>query len=557
MRAPRILIALGLAALATACGGERRAPAGPPAEPVDSASVMRARLLTGEQYEAAVAAVFGADVAGAVVPPVPPTPRVDGLAASGAALVGVSPDQLQQVQIAAAVIAEKAIDEDHRGFLVPCAPEDPTKPDDACATAFLGAAGRLWFRRPLEPDALEAYAAAAAYGAELLDDFYAGLGLALEGMLASPEALYIIDRPHPDDAGLPRPRLDAYSLASRLSFFLWNGPPDARLLDAAQSGALLDPAARAGIVDAMLESPRIEEGVRAFFDDMLHFDEFATLAKDPSVYPALTGATLADAREQTLRTVVDHLIVQDRDYRDLFTTRETFVSPDLAAVYETPTTKGWRRHVFPEDGLRRGVISHVSFLAAHAHPSRSSATLRGKALREIFLCQTIPDPPPNVDFSNLEEPDPTVRTARGRLRIHNENPSCAGCHKLMDPVGLAMENFDGGGRYRATEDGAALDTSGELDGVVYDDIRGLASALRDHPALSECLVERMYAYASGGPLSGRRDWPMTEYLEAEFVAGGHRLPALMRTIALSETFARGRAPEAADGATMAALEQGS
>ncbi|NNU16144.1 DUF1592 domain-containing protein [Parvularcula sp. ZS-1/3] len=547
----RMIGALLLVAALAACGSEKAAEAF--FEPENAASDMRARLMTGEQYTAAVAYVFGEDVAASVVAPMPPTARIGGLTASGAAGVGVSPDQLQQVQISAALIAAKVVDEEHRTYLIPCEPENPYASDDECARAFLSSAGRLWFRRPLSETSLDRYVEAAAYGADMLEDFYDGLALALEGMLASPEALYIIDGA---DVGLGEAEivpLDAYSLASRLSFFLWNAPPDDGLLNAAQSGALSDPVQRAAIVDRMIESPRLEEGMRAFFDDMLHFDEFDTLAKDPSVYPALTGQTLADAREQTLRTIMHELIVEEGDYRDLFTTRDTFMSLDLAPVYGTPAKKGWHPHTFPEDGLRRGIISHVSFLAAHAHPARSSATLRGKEMRDIFLCQVVPDPPPNVDFSNLEEPDPSIKTARGRLRIHNENPSCAGCHKLMDPVGLAMENFDGGGQFRETEDGAELDTSGDLDGVTYTDMRGLAEALRNHPSLPGCFVERLYAYATGGPMGGRRDWPVTEYLEAEFTDSDYRLKALLKTIAMSDAFSRVRNPVKPADAVVASL----
>ena len=422
MRPFRLAVALSLLVLAGGCGleSEETSPAG--AEPDDAASVKRVRLLTGDQYIAAVAFVFGEDVANAVVPPMPPTARVAGLAASGAASVGVSPDQLQQVQFSAASIAAMVVDEEHRSFLIPCTPEDPWSADDDCASTFLRSAGRLWFRRPLAQASLDRYVEAAAYGANELEDFYAGLGLALEGMLASPDALYIVDRVESDPEDQRVKRLDAYSLASRLSFFLWNAPPDAELLHAAESGAILDRDVRARIVDRMVRSPRLETGMRAFFDDMLHFDEFDTLAKDPMVYPALTGATLKDAREQTLRTIAHKLITENADYRDLFTTRDTFISMALAAVYGAPTTKGWRAYAFPEEGMRRGLISHVSFLAAHSHPSRSSATLRGEALRDLFLCQKIPPPPPNIDFSNLEEPDPNAKTARDRLKIHNENP---------------------------------------------------------------------------------------------------------------------------------------
>jgi hypothetical protein len=275
--------------------------------------------------------------------------------------------------------------------------------------------------------------------------------------------------------------------------------------------------------------------MRAFFDDMMAFDEFESLAKDPLVYPMVTGTTLEHAREQTLRTVVDHLLVQEADYRDLFTTRKTFMSMQLATLYGTPARNGWIPFEFEDDSPRIGLLTHVSFLAANSHAVRSSPTLRGKAMRETFLCQSVPNPPPNVDFSLLEE-DADASTARERLAAHNSNPSCAGCHLITDPMGLSLENFDGAGRFRVDENGVELDIAGELDGTFYDDIAGLAQAMRDHPKLSACLVNRLYAYGTGGPVSLRDDRDTLRWFEDRFAANGHRLPALLRDLALSEAF---------------------
>ena len=249
----------------------------------------------------------------------------------------------------------------------------------------------------------------------------------------------------------------------------------------------------------MLSSPRLETGVRAFFDDMLGFDDFAVLAKDPSIYPAFIADTVQDAREQTLRTIVDHLVTRKLDYRDLFTTRDTFMSPSLATLYGVPTPPGWTPYEIPEDSPRAGLLTQIAFLASHAHPGRSSPTLRGKALRELLLCQKVPRPPPNVDFSLIEDPKSTLHTARERLAAHRANPVCAGCHKMTDPIGLALENFDGAGQYRDTERGAPIDASGSLDGQTFTDPAGLAKALHDNPALPTCLVKRAYGYGIGGP----------------------------------------------------------
>jgi hypothetical protein len=507
-----------------------------PIEPENSSAPLRMRLMTGKQYSQTLAFIFGADISGSTTVPLPPLNRTDGLLETGAAFIGVTSDQLQQIQETASFVAAKVVDEQHRDFLIPCKPTSEKAADAACASKFLREVGRLWYRRPLdEAKVVELVGEAGASAAEQ-KDFYAGLASVLEGMLVSPQALFIVDKAEPDPDKPGHRRLDAYSIASRLSFFLWNAAPDDELLRAAESGELQTSKGRERVVDAMLASSRLEDGVRAFFDDMLGFNDFDSLSKDPLKYPVVTGATLADAREQTLRTVVDHLITRKEDYRDLFTTRSTFMSMNLAALYGVPTVNGWVPYEFPEGSPRAGLLTQVSFLAAHAHPARSSSTRRGKALREVFLCQKVPTPPPNVDFSKLDDPDTSLRTARDRLHVHATNPSCAGCHKIMDPIGLGLEHFDGAGAYRATEQGAPLDTRGALDGKPFTNADGLNQALHDHPALPTCLVRRVYSYATGGPISPATDRKVLEYFAQAFAAAGYRLPDLLRDIALSNAF---------------------
>jgi hypothetical protein len=499
--------------------------------------------MTAAQYANVIADVFGQDISESIIPPLPPLPRRDGLLASGAAYVGLTSDQVSQVQQAAASIAAQVVDEEHRDYLVPCRPEELTSPDADCARTFICDSGELLFKRPLDDTKLDELTGIAGRAAQTTNHFYEGLGIALEAMLISPDFLFIIDRSEADPQRPGEERLDAFSIASRLSFFLWNSAPDRELLEAAKAGELHTPAGRQRSVDRLLDSPRLVQGMRAFFDDMLAFDSFDSLAKDPQVYPSVTAATLADAREQTLRTIIDHLLTQNADYRDLFTTRKTFMSMALAAVYGTPTGDGWSPYEFAQDSPRSGLLTHVSFLAAHSHAVRSSPTQRGKAMRELLLCQHVPDPPPNVDFSKLEDAG-DVPTARERLKVHNENPSCAGCHLITDPMGLALENFDGAGSFRETENGAQLDISGELDGVLFNDINGLATAMRNHPKLSACLVNRLYAYGTGGPVSLRYDRDILKWLEQGFVDNQHQLVPLLREISLSQAFVALRAKEA-------------
>ena len=283
----------------------------------------------------------------------------------------------------------------------------------------------------------------------------------------------------------------------------------------------------------------------------MHLASSSSWRKTSVIYPAFGIAAAIDAKEQTLRTIADHVVTRDADYRELFTTRKTFMTRTLGLVYrvQTNTRQGiWEPYEFSENSRRTGIQEHLSFLALNSHPGRSSPTLRGQAIREMLLCQEVPAPPPDVDFSEFNDPDSPGKTARQRLSAHSTNAACAGCHKITDPIGLAMENFDGAGQVREMENGVPIDSSGDLDGVAFEDGSGLGPALRDNPATTACLVHRLYAYASGKTLAIRDPWMV--YLEEGFAADGFRVTALLKRIATSETFYAIKPPDvvASDGA---------
>jgi hypothetical protein len=356
-------------------------------------------------------------------------------------------------------------------------------------------------------------------------------------MLMSPDFLFRFERGSTTD-GAGVHELDTYSKASRLSFFLTNSAPDDELLQAAENGELDTDRGLHRQVDRLMDSPRFERAVRAFFADMLRFEELDSLTKDPAIYPAFTPEVGADASEQTLRTITNLLIEEEGDYRDLFTTRDSFLTRPLGVIYRVPVTRRgeWEAVTFPAGSRRAGIQSHVSFLALHAHPGRSSPTLRGYAIRDIFLCQEVPDPPADVDFVAAEasfHKGPT--TARDRLSLHNTEPACAGCHKVMDPLGFSLENFDGAGIWRFRENGLDIDPSGSLDGRDFADPVSLANALRDHRETPRCLVERMYNYAVGREITWD-ERPYLDWLIAVFEDSDYRVPDLMRAIATSENF---------------------
>lgn len=523
--------------LLSGCGDSIREP-----EPVGGPTVLR--RLTESQYRATVASIFGTDIP--ITARFERGLRAEGLVAVGTSEAGMSGFSMEQYDAAALGIAAAVVSEKNRNKLVPCTPAAGVVFDAACAQRFVEQYGPRLFRRPLTSDETKRFVDVAHATQQRVGDFYDGLEFTLAGMMVSPEFLLRVERIQPSADGSGHAQLDAWSKATRLSYFLNNSAPDQELLRAAGAGELDSRKGLQAQVDRLIESPRFEPAVRAFFEDMLQFDRFDDLAKDSVVYPAFNSTVAADAKEQTLRTITDLLTRQKGDYRDLFTTRRAYLTRSLGIVYRlpVPTRNGWEAGEFPANSHRVGIQSQLAFLALYSHPGRSSPTLRGKAMREVFLCQEVPDPPANVNFAAVQETsNASMPTARDRLTVHRTQPACAGCHKIMDPIGLTLENFDGLGTYRSVENLAPINTSGSLDGTHFETPEGLGQALHDHPETPRCLVERMYRYAVG------RDTQMEErsymdYLTKAFADHGYRVPDLMRTIALSKNFFTISVPQA-------------
>ena len=499
-----------------------------------------ARLITAEQYANAIHDVFGEDIR--VEANFISTLRRQGLLSLQAAQTVATPGLLSELDRAARGVATQVVDERRRKALIPCEPRAAASPDDECAGKFFTQVGLFLFRRPLNQAELKIHVLTAHAAAETYGNFYAGLAHSLAGMLISPKFLYLYDSVEPDPEHPGRYRLDAWSKATRLSFFLWDSLPDGALLATAKTGKLHEQAELQRQVERLLASPeRLERGTRAFFADLLMLDKFDVLTKDSVIYPAFTSVVTQSAREQILRTVADHLLVENRDYRDLFTTSSTFVNRTLAPLQHVPARGTEWVKITLDQPQTAGVLTSLGFLAAQSHPGRSSPTLRGKAIREALLCQKVPDPPPNVNFTAFEGSLETMKTARDRLHAHSSDATCAGCHKIMDPIGLALENFDGAGAFRTSEKGARIDTSGSLDGQSFADAKGLGQALHDHRAVSSCLVTRLFSYAVGRETIGT-DRPWLAYATKRFAADDYRYRDLLQLIATRRAFFAVAAP---------------
>lgn len=499
------------------------------------------RRITETQYRHTIADVFGPQIK--VEARFEPERREEGLLALGSAMLSLTSSGFEQYFSLASSISEQALGEKERTATVGCTPADATQPDDACARKFVERYGELLFRRPLTQAEIDSRLRTATLGAEQAKDFYAGLKLVLTSMLVAPDFLFRVESSEPDPANAKQQRLDAYTKASRLAYLLWDTTPDAELLAAARSGSLHTQAELDKQIARMIASPKFEAGARAFFTDMFQLDGFGNMVKDPMIYPKFNQSVAEASREQMLLRTVDLLVKKNGDYRDLFTSNEAFINRSLASVYNVPypSKAAWTTYTFPSDSERSGIITDIGFLSLHSHPGTSSPTRRGIKVLEIFMCMATPQPPADVDFSKVQ--DSTKGTLRGRLLDHMENEGCSGCHRKTDPLGLALEHFDGLGQLRTLENGVLIDVTADLKDAKIEGADGVGQYLRNEPRVPACLVRNVYSYGVGQKTLGRD----RAYLNAQtkaFIDSGYRFPELMKRIASSPEFFKVVVPKA-------------
>ena len=459
-----------------------------------SSEVISLRRLTQGEYRNSIADIFGPEIEVRGV--FEPDRRVGGLQAASTAVLSVTPAGFESFTKMADSIAEQVTSEKYRAKL-PCTPKSAKAPDDACTTQVLSHYGMALFRRPLTQDDLKGRVKLANSQAKAANDFYAGLRYGLASLIQSPDFVFRKEVAVSSDG--KQYALDPFSRATRLSYLMWNTTPDDELLKAAASGDLNTPAGLDKEVTRLMSSPRLDVGMRAYFNDMLQLDTFDTIAKDSLLY-AKWGTVIANsAKEETLRTTVDLALHTNGDMRDLMTTRKTFINRALAADYQIPFAfKGeWMPYEFTADSGRSGVLTQVSMLAMFSHPGRSSPTKRGVALMDIFLCEPTPAPPANVDFSVVNDTSGPLKTVRERLMAHATNATCASCHTHSDPIGLSLEGFDTIGGRRTTENGQLIDLSATIQGKSFSGAEGLGHFLHDNPKYTACIARKLYAYSRG------------------------------------------------------------
>jgi hypothetical protein len=502
--------------------------------------VVGLRRLSEQEYRNSIADIFGKDIA--VQGMFEPQVRMGGLEATSSAILSVTPAGFESFSKMADSIAIQVTDEKHRGKTVSCKPKDTKAPDDACASEFFSQYGLMLFRRPLTDSELKVRVNLARTMTKSTGDFYNGLRYGLAQLVQSPNFLFRKEMAAKDGKGLT---LEPYSRATRLSYLMWDSTPDAELLKTAQTGELATQAGLEKQVDRLLASPRLEAGMRAFFNDMLMLDTFDTVSKDALIYPKWGGAMAPSAREETLRGVIGLTLKENGDIRDLMTTRKTYINRSLAAIYDVDFTfdADWMPYEFPRDSGRSGIVTQVAMLSMFSHPGQSSPTKRGVALMDIFLCEPTPAPPANVDFSAVNDPSGPLKTVRQRLNAHATTPTCASCHTHSDPIGLSLEGFTtiGSRRQNMTENGQPVDLSASLQGKSFVGGEGLGKYLHDNPKFPACVARKLYAYGRGMDVEEVEPSAFKAAYKS-FTDSGYRLRALIRGLATSPEFYSVSAP---------------
>jgi mono/diheme cytochrome c family protein len=417
--------------------------------------------------------------------------------------------------------------------------------EGGCARRIVSTLARRAYRRPVADADIAPLMGFVQQGVQD-DGFERGIELALRAILVSPKFVFRVESDPPSAsrsagaAATTAYRITDLELASRLSFFLWSSIPDDELLDAAARGRLSDPRVLDAQVRRMLADDRASALVDNFAAQWLHMRNLRNASPDKNRFPDFDD-NLRRAFERELQLFVGSIIREDRPVLDLLTANDTFVNERLARHYGIPNVYGpWFRRVTVSDE-RRGLLGKGGILLVTSHADRTSPVVRGKWILDNLIGTPPPPPPPDVP-PLPDEVEAGPQTVRARMERHRANPACAGCHRVMDPLGLALENFDGVGRWRTEEAGTTIDASGVLtDGARIDGVARLREALLARPdVLVGTITEKLLTYALGRGLDAR-DMPAVRAIVRNASPDGYRFSSIVRGIVTSTPFQMRRA----------------
>lgn len=408
-----------------------------------------------------------------------------------------------------------------------------------CLDAFIERFGRKVYRRPLSATERASYAKLFAAGRAAEDrSTGAGLRLVVHGLLASPHFLYLWEEAPAGGATVAR--VAPHALAARLSYYLWGSTPDDALLTAATEGRL---GTRQGVADEtvrLMKDERFRDTLASFHLQWLDLTELDGVEKRGKIYPLFTHKLRAAMREETVRFVDEVIRREDGKLETLLAGRHSMVGEGLFELYglgPQPTPTAWRK-VDLSGKNRAGLLTQASFLTRHAHWDKPSLVLRGKVVRERLFCTDLPPPP--ADVNNTPPPFDPKASMRERFEDHRSEVSCARCHRLIDPLGIPFESFDGIGAHRTKDGPVDVDPTSEIagtarsDGPVKDAVQ-LADKLSTSDEVRDCVVTQWLRFALGRDL-GEADAASLAELKRAFRDSGYRVPALVAAIPTTDSF---------------------
>ena len=442
---------------------------------------------------------------------------------------------IARLRIAGPFAAHLRADSPSRRRVFVCYPADDAG-EEPCAREILSGLARRAYRRPLGDGDLDELMAFYRTG-RAAADFESGVRRGLERILTDVEFLYRIERTPPDAAAGDVYRITDMELASRLSFLLWSSIPDDRLFELADAGMLRDPTVREQEVRRMLADPRSEAFARSFFGQWLHTRNLAAAVPDVNVFPEFDENLRAAFRQET-ELFLENQLREDRSALELLSADYTFVNERLARHYGVPGVNGSHfRRIELADDRRRGLLGQGSVLTITSYAHRTSPVLRGKWVLENLLGMPPPAPPPDVPpFPEADEAS-EPRSIRERLERHRQNAVCASCHAQVDPLGFALEHFDGIGGWRDTEAGRPVDASGEFLGAArFDGPSGLRRLLLQHrEEFVRTLTEKLLTYALGRGVE-HSDMPVVRSIVEDAESTGYRWSSLILGVVDSPSF---------------------
>jgi hypothetical protein len=416
-----------------------------------------------------------------------------------------------------------------------------------CADRIIAKLAGTAYRRPI--DAAEVKKLDAFYDQGYREGgFDVGVRTALEAILSSPHFIFRFEKLPANAKPGAEYAINDVDLASRLSFFLWGAPPDSQLVAIAEKGKLSDPATLKAQTRRMLADRRADALATRFASQWLRLQDIDKVHPDALQYPDFHQQLADDMRHET-ELFFSRLVRDNKSVLDLYSANYTYINEDLANHYGIPGVVGreFRRVEYP-DNRRAGILGQASILTLTSHANRTSPVLRGKYVMEVVLGTPPPPPPPNVpDLDKVgEHKDGHVLTTRERMEEHRANPTCNACHQYMDPIGLSLDNFDVTGRWRIRENGAELDTHGQLyDGTKVSSPSELTTALMTKQvAMVRAFTTNLMAYAIGRRVE-YYDMPAVRKIVNDAAPGGYHMQDFINGVVLSDAFRMTKVPVAA------------